>query len=240
MSLIIRRFKKELSKIEEGLSFLNTENVNDEDETKLRLLIKLSAMDELNDYIESYVWVKSNKSANKIKDIIKTDFDYGSVALKYGISINSLQVTLSRADRRLKAKIEEPLNLIVEGKVEEGLRVFRLGDSSKNAPIIDETLFLKDFLIKTEEPNDSELFSLAECVDALKVLRYYTHKVTKTNISKGGESKIAFLRYILESKDSKYIYQKQLILSFFNGDKSLQDIVKEEQETLELLNNVKR
>lgn len=224
--LLYRQFKKELTDVENQLAFFVTNRVSLTDPTHKRIREKAQALNELNKYVDSFDWVKSKPSLDKIKAIIASDFNYSDVATQFGTTHNSLKVTFSRADKVLKSRIELPFNLVMTDKLEEAMQVYKLSTKEMTLAEYHSTLPLLEPVIKLGFTNPQEDIDWSEAVNALKFLNIYAKPKLQVGIERAGHQ-LGHLLYILLSADTSYTFERELILSYINNNLTLDEVITE-------------
>lgn len=223
--LVYRKLKKVLSEQEELVAFLITSRVEKDSSTRIEATHKLQALKELETYVESYDWVRTAKTLEKVKVVIKNDFDYEESAKELNTTIRTLKVMFSRCDSELKGKIEQPLNYILEGKLSEGVDLFRLGDKEAELQKYRNQIPLLETVLKTEPIEPTEDYSVVDYINALKFIKIYSKPQFSLGVEKAGTDKINYLLFMLFNPSNKYAYQRELILQFLNNELKLEELV---------------
>ena len=223
--LIYRKLKKALKEQQEVVAFLITNRVAQDSPTRIEATKKLQALLELNTYTDNFGWVKTGKTLEKVKAIIENDFDYEVTAQQLNTSARTLIVTFSRSDKVLKAKIEQPLTLIMADEVEEGVNLFRLGRKELELKKFTQQTPLLDILLKDEPTEPSQDYSVINCINALKFIKIYSKPQLAVGLEKSGEEYVNYLLYILLNPSNKYTYQRELILQYLNNEIKLDELV---------------
>ena len=224
--LLYRQFKKELADVEQQLAFFVTNRVSSTDPTHKRMREKAQALKELNKYVDSFDWVKSKPSLEKVKRIIEHDFNYKEIAPEFNTTPQSLKVTFSRADKHLKSRIETPYNLVMEDKLEEAMMVYKLSTKELTLAEYHATLPLLDAVIKLGFTTPKEDIDWDDASNALKFLKIYSKPQMQIGIERSGDS-LGHLLYILLSADTSYTFEKELISSYLNNNIALVDVIEE-------------
>ena len=234
--LVYRKLKKALVEQEEMVAFLITNRVAKDSVTRIEATQKLQALKELNTYTDSFDWVKTPKTLEKIQVIINNDFDYEASAKELNTTPRTLKVTFSRCDKDLKAKVEQPLNLILDGNLNDGVDLFRLGRKELDLKTYRNQTPLLNILTKTEPTEPSQDYSVLDCINALKFIKIYSKPQLELAVEKSGKEYINYLLFILLNPSNQYKYQRELILQYINNELKLEELVKYLSEFEEVQN----
>lgn len=223
--LVYRKLKKVLSEQEELVAFLITSKVSKDSATRLEAVQKLQALKELDNYTETFEWVRTPKTLEKIKVLIQNDFNYKESAKVLHTTERTLKVTFSRCDSVLKQKIEQPLTYILDGKIQEGVDLFRLGKTELDLQTYKQKIPLLDTVLKMEPIEPSEDYSVVEYLNALKFIKIYSKPQYELGVERAGLEYINYILFMLLNPSNKYKYQRELILQFINNEMKLEELV---------------
>lgn len=223
--LIYRKLKKILAEQEEVVAFLMTSRVPKDSPTRMEAKEKLQALNELNSYTDSFEWVKTPKTLEKVKVVIQNNFDYEVSANQLGTTVKTLKVMFSRCDSVLKAKIEQPLKLIEEGKFQEGVDLFLLGSKELELQNYKTKIPLLDTVLNITPIEPSRDYSVVEYINALKFIKIYSKPQFQVGVERSGKEHINYLLHILLNPSDQYNYQKTLIIQFLNNEIKLEELV---------------
>lgn len=237
--LIYRQLKKEIAQTEEALYTTLVDRVPNETPIRQELIAKYRALKELEEYADTLDWVKTAKTKEKVLAIINANFNYQEVAKQYNTSVNSLKSMFSRIDKRLKAKIEEPLKLILSGKPKEGIDLFKLGDKGYQEKVFREQLPLLETLVKTTPKKPTSDFYVVDLITALKFIKIYSKPQYRKGIEKAGEEEVNYLLYILFDQSSQFKFQREVLLQYLNNEITLEEVVRLFSELEEITANTK-
>lgn len=224
--LLYRQFKRELTDVDQKLAFFVTNRVSPTDPTHKRLREKAQVLNELNTYVDSFDWVKSKPSLEKIKAIIASDFNYTEVATNLGIAQKSLQVTFSRADKTLKSRLNLPFNLVLEDKLEEAMQVYKLSTKELSLAEYHATLPVLDSVVKLGFTSPQLDIDWSQATNSLKFLKIYSKPQMQVGVERSGHE-LGHLLYILLSADTAFTFEKELILSYLNNNLTLDEVLSE-------------
>lgn len=176
---------------------------------------KQAALDELVKYTKSYAWMKRRDAIEKVQAVLKSKYDYKLVSEHFHVSSNSLQVTMSYASKLLEDKIgANTIDLILIGEIDNAMLQFRAGAGvvSLDALLVSGVTAM---LPKTEK---SLYLSVVGCEEELNFIRGLTVVKVAKELSGLDSSKLAFLRYILGSSDSRYARERGVVLNYISGN----------------------
>ena len=165
---------------------------------------KMAALNELKKYVVSGDWTRP-VSREKFVDLIKSKFDYKLIAKRYNTTRESLDVFVSRQDKRLHAVIGEALSLIPIDRIEEGLSSFYA-----NAGIISAKEF--DYRVSELLPigENKDSFLVSDCGGEVEILRFLMRNNMQEWLGSGTyRTKLAYLIFLLGTEDLEYQQQKK-------------------------------
>lgn len=192
-----------------------------DDEVKENALRKKEALDLISEYVMGFSWLRYKKTRDRITAILKSNYDYVSVAREFNTTVESLQTTVWYCSKILDEKIGRgTIDLIMKGNVEEGILQFYSATGYINVLSV-----FPDFVANLIPGGKKDIFlSLKDCIDEINLLRNFTNKNIKLKISSCSEDKLSFLRYVMESGDSKYSKHRLLLYNYFNNSISDEDL----------------
>jgi hypothetical protein len=223
--LIFKELENELKHVNSELKS-NFDNTFYDAEEKEILEFKKEVLEELNSFMLSFNWLTHKKSKDKIAAFLRSKYNYERVREDFGIrTIQSLQVSVSRASKLLANKIGKPLDLIKQGKTEEALSCFRgicteadAGLAEESRPVVETSpLMVSSHLDNLPYKKNTSLFSIADCKRELKFMRIYSLSMFRLYFDTLDKDKLAFLRYVAESEDSRFDYEREQMLNLING-----------------------
>lgn len=185
------------------------------DESRVLLLKQRDALNEINDYLWSFEWLSHESSKQKVRLFLESGYNYKDVWQKAGsTSRTSFETSIWHAARVFQKKIgESTLQLILDGKVDEGLRQFRISIGK-----MDLTQFIPKSLCDMLPVKEyTRMYSLSECLAELRFLKNLTYSNIKSRLSLLDEVKLSFLRYVLESPDPRYAKRRELMYRYLEG-----------------------
>jgi len=180
---------------------------------------KLELLQTFLSYMESLAWMKHRQTKEKVKAYLKSNFQYRAVAEKLGISLNSLQVSVSYAAKKLEEKLGAALQLVKEGDLEAAERAFLVAIGRKNP----SDLFLSGLADVLPEADEISDVDLTECSEELKLLRFFTIGHVQKLVGKYDVRKIKQLLYIILSQDPVYIRERDILLRYVDGEISMEE-----------------
>ena len=222
---IIKAYQKEKKLTDDALS-----GVIDSDESYEFLADKLTLLDEIIEYIESYEWIKQDKVKNRINFFIESGFDYDLYCKTYKVSYESARNSSKYAYKLLEQKLgENTLDLIKKGLLDEARAAFyaRTGKIKKEKYIIQSLI---------EILPDSEFtagISLADCRNELTILynmsmwrlNFYKYRMNKDNM--------AYVLHLLEGNSKRADLFRPPLIAFLTNQMTYEDLLKAEEDIVE-------
>ena len=168
---------------------------------------KKAVLREIQDYLNYGDWTRES-SRKKYNALISSNWDYKLIAERYQTTRESLDVFASRQDKRLQRVIGGALDLIEIGYIEEGLARFYADSGTMSKQ--EFTYSMRDLLPKAEKKDS---FTVSDCPDEVEVLRSICRSNVKEWLSDADYDKLAYLMFLLETKDPVYQKQKRELIA---------------------------
>ena len=168
---------------------------------------KMAVLSEIQEYLYHGDWTRQS-SREKYIALIRSKWDYKLIAERYDTDRASLDVFASRQDKRLQRAIGGALDLIEAGYIEEGLARFYA--DSGTLSVKEFTYSIGDLLPKAEKKDS---FSVADCPEEVEVLRSIRRSNAQEWLSDADSDKLAYLMFLLETKDPAYQQQRRALIA---------------------------
>lgn len=166
----------------------------------------MNALKELKDFIINGNWTR-DESRKKFVAWIKSHFDYKLTAERFDTSRESLDVFISRQDKRLSKLMGEALALISQGRVDEGLCSFYAKSGIISAH--EYQYRITDLLPQPEKNSDVDL---CDCSQEIYLLQMLMRKEMQDRLSDADTDCMAHLLFLLGSSDPTYAKQKKELI----------------------------
>lgn len=168
-------------------------------------LRKLRLLSSIISYVNSYEWLAQTKTKEKIKLFLLSKYNYKVVAAQYKLKLNSLEVSISYAAKRLEKKIgHNTIDLILEGKVELAEQEFLIG-SGKFQPTTE--LFIEGITKLLPRPEKDTGVELYASERELRFLSYFTRRNMNKISDSLDQNRIKHLLYLLTTNDSTLYFR---------------------------------
>lgn len=175
---------------------------------------KLALLMSIVDYINTYEWLQRDSIKERVKAFLKSKYDYNKVAEEFGITKNSLQVSITYASKVLENKIgSNTIDLILKGELETAKLQLNLGLDVFNGL----SLVIGDIADKLPQAANNTSIGLCDCTKELEFLSAYTYIKALSSLEGLDKAKLSFIRYVLESNDEKYSNERNLLIKYLNG-----------------------
>ena len=168
---------------------------------------KMAVLSEIQGYIYHGNWTRES-SREKYIALIRSKWDYNLIAARYDTSRASLDVFVSRQEKRLKRTIGSALVLIEIGYIEEGLARFYADSGTLSKQ--EFTYSMRD-LLPAAENKDS--FTVSDCPEEIEVLRSICRSNVQEWLSDTDFDKLEYLMFLLETDDPAYQQQKRELVA---------------------------
>lgn len=204
--MIIKELEKLYKETKHRLRELEQSDTPDPAEHEL-LKCKIEALNELKKYVVSGDWTRP-ASREKFVDLIKSKFDYKLIANRYNTTRESLDVFVSRQDKRLHAVIGEALRLISADRIEEGISSFYANVVVISAKEFD---YRVSELLPIGENKDS--FLVSDCGEEVEILRFLMRNNMQEWLNSGTyHTKLAYLMFLLNTDETAYQQQRRELI----------------------------
>ena len=188
--VVFRRLELEILNLERQI----VECKSDED-TVSRLRGMKSALEEINSYMLSFGWLTHAKTKERVRTFIDTSYNYVESAKILNVeSRSSFETSIWYTSKKFEERIGvDTLKLILDGRVDEGLRQFRVGTGNLSL----STLIPDGVVSHVPKSKYNGLISPSACGKELRLLKNLTSKKIEAAIQSRNEDNIYFIRYIL-------------------------------------------
>ena len=204
--MIIKKFIECGKQTKQKLKELEQTQKKDSPEYRF-LSRKMAVLIDIHEYIYHGNWTRES-SREKYIALIRSKWDYNLIAARYDTSRASLDVFVSRQEKRLKRTIGSALVLIEIGYIEEGLARFYADSGTLSKQ--EFTYSMRDLLPKAEKKDS---FTVSDCPDEVKVLRSIRRSNINEWLNHADRDKLAYLIFLLETDDPAYQKQKRELVA---------------------------
>ena len=204
--MVVKRFIECSKQTKQKLKELEQAQKKDSPEYEF-LSRKKAVLREIQDYLNYGDWTRES-SRKKYNALISSNWDYKLIAEHNRTTRESLDVFASRQDKRLQRTIGGALDLIELGYIEEGLARFYA--DSGTLSVKEFTYSMRDIL-PVAQKKDS--FSVADCPEEVEVLRSIRRSNVQEWLNDADYDKLAYLMFLLETKDPVYQQQKRELIA---------------------------
>lgn len=163
---------------------------------------KTAAIRELQNYVQYGDWTRK-ASREKYFALFKSRFDYKLIAERFNTTRESLDVFAARQDKYLAAVIGEPLRLIEQDRIEEGLDCFYAATGEFEEGEFDYRVL--ELLPKTSQKDS---FLVSDCAEEVKILRSLTKSDMQKRLNGADCGKLSYLVFLLNTKDEAFRQQR--------------------------------
>ncbi len=200
--MFIKQFQIQCQDIKTVLQKLSEANMKDSTDYLKAVRVR-NAYKELNDYIINGDWTRK-ESRDKFVAWIKSKYDYELISKRFNTRRDSLDVFISRQDKRLNNIMGEALGLILQGRINEGLVSFYAKSGKLSAYEYDYRI--TDLLPK---PEKKDSVYLKDCAQEIFLLQSLQRKEMIEWLSDADTDRLAHLMFLLNTDDPAYAKQKK-------------------------------
>lgn len=212
MKIHLEKFE-EMQSAEENIEYVR--EMIDLIGTRLLWHRKFSLLNEILEYVVSLRWVVRSESKNRMRMLIERNYDYETTAKIFNVSIHSVRAMASYTLGNLEKKIgKDTIEILMKGEVDKAELQFRIGTGS----FVVNEIFVKGVFRLIPEGRQQGNMNLLECLEELKYLKSLTILEVRKKLSALKTEKLEHIIGILESSDSRYVYEKAIICRYFNAN----------------------
>lgn len=184
-------------------------------ETRLLWHKKFSLLDEILGYVASLRWVARSESKSRMKVLIETGYNYETTAKIFNVSVHSVRAMASYTLGNLEKKIgKDTIDILMKGEIDKAELQFRIGTGSF---VINE-IFVKGVYRLIPEGRKQGNMNLLECLEELEYLKSLTILEIRKKLDTLKSERFEHIIGILESSDSRYVYEKAIIYKYLNDN----------------------
>lgn len=186
----------------------------------------LSMLEEIDDYLHSFAWLRKQQTKDKIRVYLDGCFDYNLLCEQFGISYENAKNSVHWAATQFESKIGwHTLKLIEQGYTEEARAAFYIGTGQLKV----EQLIAEECAGRLPEPQ-YDIFRLADCEQELKALRLVSRATLSEYMSSIDEKKMAYLMYLLKGSTKKGAMYRPYLIALLTGSLHEKDLIAMENE----------
>ncbi|MBR2724291.1 MAG: hypothetical protein IKB72_02495 [Ruminococcus sp.] len=186
----------------------------------------LSLLEEIDEYLHSFAWLRKQQTKEKIRVYLDGCFDYNLLCEQFGISYENAKNSVHWCATQFESKIGwHTLKLIEQGYIEEARAAFYIGTGHLKI----EQLVTEQCAGELPEPQ-YDIFRLADCEQELKVLRLVSRATLSEYMSSIDEKKMAYLMYLLKGTTKKGAMLRPYLIALLTGSLHEQDLIAMESE----------
>ncbi len=175
---------------------------------------QLGVLQEVDRFVKAGFWMGQERARERIQYYLLNDLSAAKTAEKFNTSENAIRVAVSKSNERIVSRLGAGLiDMIMDGKPAEALTAFKL--ATGDLRILD--LVVSDVVTALPAPEFNSKLRVQECAKELSFLRYFTVSNVKKQAATLDQSKLSYIRYVLESSDPSYSFTRQAILNYLKG-----------------------
>lgn len=160
---------------------------------------KWDALMEIVLFVNKMDYIKSSKVKVRFAYFLRSKYDYKETGLRFKQKVNTIEVMVLRVSKRLESLVgKNTIDMILDGKVSEAMKIFRTGTMSEPS----YGYFLPEIVNFLPEPKYEMFTTIEECRDELFILGLLTKQGIRGFLERYNRQRLAHILYIL-SRDSK-------------------------------------
>lgn len=216
---------KQIAKLYKTITY-EQEKVNEDSDKGKELQVTKELLEEVMVYVDSFEWLKKDKSKEKVQFFLESSEDYDLLCKQYGISKDTAYNTIRWASKQLRDKIgKNTVSLIRDGYIEEARAAFYQGTGRLGV----EKFVVSDLLDYLPESKYTT-FYLEECKTELTILRNFSLSILKNYIKAMDDKKMAYILFLLEGKSKKSDLYRPYLIQLLEGKIKVDDFIEISEE----------
>lgn len=222
--IVYRRIELEIVRVKKALVKRDLD-----DQTRKNFSDQLDLLQEIKAYLHSFVWLRNKKTKERVKTFIELKYSYeDSVYRLNEESLTAFQTSMWYTAKKFEELIgTSTLDLISDGRIDDAVRQFHISIGKLNL----SSVLLSGVSPLLPEQDSTYPIWIADCLRELKVLANLSSNKVESVLSTLDETKVAFLRYVLEGTDIRYLRHREVIYEFLSNPGN----IKENADKLEIL-----
>ncbi|RAV06617.1 hypothetical protein [Paenibacillus sp. YN15] len=198
-------------------------NLNtDLQEADMRVEIsKLKLLSEMVAYANRYEYLNHKRTKQKMKAFLSSKYDYAGVAKALGISRNSLEVSVTRASKKLELRLGSALDRVLAGDVDGAAKEFLIGTGQ----LLPRSGFVEGALRLLPEPKECPGVDWSVAQPELRLLKLL-HSETLSGLIQGHDNeRLQMILFILFGHDGKYATERGNLIQYFNEEIDVAEVI---------------
>jgi hypothetical protein len=177
---------------------------------------KAEALKQIVDYAIELDWIKHQYSKDRLKYFFNSGFEYQITADHFGVSKNSIEASVSYSAKKFEKLIggKATLNLIKKGQIEEAITQFNIATGKVNP----DDWFIDGVNYALPTPKDGIPYKLQNFRKELNFLSLFSKVNFKALVKAQNQENLSHLLYILNSTESKYASERDILCKLLKGE----------------------
>lgn len=216
---------KQIAKLYKTITYEQEKTDKDTDKGKALQTTK-DLLEEVMEYVDSFDWLKKDKSKEKVQFFLESGEDYDLLCKQYNITKDTAYNTIRWASKQLRDKIgENTVSLIKDGYIEEARAAFYQGVGRLGI----ERLVVSDLLEYLPEPKYTT-FYLEECKTELTILKNLSLSTLESYTKAMNEKKMAYILFLIIGKSKKSDLYRPYLIQLLEGKIKVGDLIEIAEE----------
>lgn len=216
---------KQIAKLYKIITY-EQEKVNEDSDRGKELQTTKELLEEVMEYVDSFEWLKKDKSKEKVQFFLESGEDYDLLCKQYSISKDTAYNTIRWASKQLRDKIgENTVSLIRDGYIEEARAAFYQGTGRLGI----EKFVISDLIEHLPEPKYTTYY-LEECKTELTILKNLSLSTLKSYTKAMDEKKMAYILFLIMGKSKKSDLYRPYLIQLLEGKLKLDDFLEISEE----------
>lgn len=165
--------------------------------------------------------IKQAPAKAKLDALMTTHFDYVRVASMFNTTVNSIKASISYLSKSIESKVGvDTLDLLLAGDLESAKSNFQACSNIYNL----NDLVIGDIANRIPFRVPKEM-DLGCCIGELEFLKSVNLPYIRKEFTNLSLEKLILIKYILETSDSRYTHEKQLLHAYILGNMSRENFL---------------
>lgn len=188
---------------------------------------KLSVIEEILEYVNSYEWVKQKKIKDKMRFFIESGFDYDLYCKTYNVDYQSARSSAKYAYSLLTKKIgENTVSLIKKDYIDEARAAFYVGTG-----VIDkERYIVKSMAEVLPEEKFTAGIGLDECKKELIMISNMSQFRLSRYKQVMDRDKMAYIMHLLVGSSKRADLFRPYIMAYLNNRMTYEELLEAEED----------
>lgn len=217
--LIFKELESAVKNTKREIHTLKTAGGSETEEIALQK--RLDALNEVLGYIKSGEWASTKKAKERMIFTMKNGNE--AAAEKYETTLSSIKVSMSQYSTTIRNIIGvDTIQLIMDGKVEEGLTQFRCRTGTLT---LDTLMLHRPMTVFTRDYDISQDIKLSDCRVEMEFIHKYLDSSYQRDVERCDKNKLAYIKHLM-STDIGHADERAALVKYLLNDLDIDEVIK--------------